>query len=116
MSLCARCLGQHSDAVFVYIVAGKLLVPPPFTKLPFGFLPENTELCLLQINSMNASSSLTRHAYPSLLDPTSPQLLPGDGNFQYTANRPLGRLSLKEGLSARPCGPRSRRRSANAIA
>ncbi len=77
-----------ADAAFVYIVASQLPVDPPFTKLPFGFLPENTELCLLQINSMNASSSLTRHAYPSLLDPTSPQLLPGDLNFQTTGHLP----------------------------
>jgi hypothetical protein len=52
------------------------------------FLQENTELCLLQINSMNASPSLTRHAYPSLLDPTSPQLLPGHLNFQTTGHLP----------------------------
>src|SRR5262249_14393395 len=29
-----------------------------------------------------------RQAYPSLLDPTSPQLLPGDLNFQITGNQP----------------------------
>ena len=37
---------------------------------------------------MNAKSSLTRQAYPSLLDPTSPQLLPGDLNFQTTGELP----------------------------
>jgi hypothetical protein len=37
---------------------------------------------------MNASLSLTRHAYPSLLDPTSPLLLPGDLNFQTTGRLP----------------------------
>jgi hypothetical protein len=77
-----------ADEAFVYIVAGKLPVEPPFFELPFGFLKENAELCLLQINSMNASSSLTRQAYPSLLDPTSPLLLPGDLNFQATGFRP----------------------------
>jgi FG-GAP-like repeat len=77
-----------ADEAFVYIVASQLPVDPPFTKLTIGFLQENTELCLLQINSMNASSSLTRQAYPSLLDPTSPQLLPGDLNFQATGQLP----------------------------
>jgi hypothetical protein len=77
-----------ADEAFVYIVASQLPVDPPFSEPPSGFLQENTELCLLQINSMNVSSSLTRHAYPSLLDPTSPQLLPGDLNFQTTGDRP----------------------------
>jgi hypothetical protein len=77
-----------ADEAFVYIVASKLPVEPPFFELPFGLLKENTELCLLQINSMNASSTLPRHAYPSLLDPTSPLLLPGDLNFQATGYRP----------------------------
>ena len=77
-----------ADAAFVYIVASQLPVDLPFAKLPFGFLQENTELCLLQINSMNASPSLTRHACPSLLDPTSPLLLPGDLNFQTTGRLP----------------------------
>jgi hypothetical protein len=77
-----------ADAAFVYIVASELPVDPPFAKPPSGSLPENTELCLLQINSMNASTSLTRQAYPSLLDPTSPLLLPGDLNFQTTGHLP----------------------------
>ena len=77
-----------ADAAFVYIVASQLPVDPPFTRLPVGFLQDNTELCLLQINSMNASLSLTRHAYPSLLDPTSPLLLPGDLNFETTGRLP----------------------------
>jgi hypothetical protein len=77
-----------ADEAFVYIVANELPVPPPFFELPFGFLKANTELCLLQINSMTASSTMTRQAYPSLLDPTSPLLLPGDLNFQATGFRP----------------------------
>jgi hypothetical protein len=77
-----------ADEAFVYIVASELPVAPPFAKPPPGSLQENTELCLLQINSMNASSSLARQAYPSLLDPTSPRLLPGDLNFQATGRRP----------------------------
>jgi hypothetical protein len=77
-----------ADEAFVYVVASQLPVDPPFTRRPSGFLQENIELCLLQINSMNASSSLTRQAYPSLLDPTSPQLLPGDLNFQTTGHLP----------------------------
>jgi FG-GAP-like repeat len=78
-----------ADAAFVYMVASQLPVDPPYAKPPFGRLQENTELCLLQINSMNnADSSLTRQAYPSLLDPASPQLLPGDLNFQITGNLP----------------------------
>jgi hypothetical protein len=77
-----------ADAAFVYTVATRLPVEPPFFKLPLGFPQENTELCLLQINSMNADSMLTRQAYPSLLDPTSPLILPGDLNFQTTGIRP----------------------------
>jgi hypothetical protein len=81
-------LTNTADSAFVYIVASQLPVDPPFVRLPFGFLKENTELCLLKISSMNAKSSLTRQAYPSLLDPTSPQLLPGDLNFQTTGELP----------------------------
>jgi hypothetical protein len=77
-----------ADEAFVYIVASQLPVEPPFIELSLSFLEQNTELCLLQINSMNASSSLTRQAYPSLLDPTSPLLLPGDLNFQATGYLP----------------------------
>jgi hypothetical protein len=77
-----------ADEAFVYIVASRLPVEPPFFELPFSFLKENTELCLLQINSMNAPNTLAQQAYPSMLDPTSPLLLPGDLNFQTTGFRP----------------------------
>ena len=68
-----------ADAAFVYIVASGL---PGIDDQPSwsGPLSTNTEYCLLQINSMyNKDSSLTRYAYPSLLDPEHE---PGDLNFQ----------------------------------
>lgn len=99
-----------ADAAFVYIVASDLPVETALN-LPdirghrwTGFLPQNTELCVLQINSMSADSSLTRHAYPSLLDPNSPQVLWGDLNFQaigqwpylyFTQMKPVGPTNLQ---------------------
>jgi hypothetical protein len=99
---CAYAPGAEgtADEAFVYIVPSQLPVAPPFATPPVGLLQENTELCLLQINSMTASSSLTRQAYPSLLDPTSPQLLPGDLNFQVT-----GRLPYLYFTQMNPVGP-----------
>jgi hypothetical protein len=89
---------ETADAAFVYVVTAKLPIPPPppSTLLPPPTPPhalpprlqQDSETCLLQINSLNNASTNTRQAYPSLLDPISPVLYTGDGNFQYTANRP----------------------------
>jgi len=50
------------------------------------------EVCLLQTNSIRAwqtsTTPLTGQSYPSLLDPTSPQLGAGDRNFQYSGSAP----------------------------
>ncbi len=54
--------------------------------------PTSQEACLLQINSIanwQADTTRTGHAYPSLLDPTSPQLMAGDRNFQYSGALPF---------------------------
>ena len=89
---------QTADAAFVYIVASNLpIADPPWS----GPLSTDTEYCLLQINSMNADSSQTRHAYPSLLDPENE---PGDLNFQtirfspylyFTQMNPVGPNNLQ---------------------
>jgi len=76
-----------ADAAFVYIVPSKLPIQSPGGQaLPR--LEQDTETCLLQINSINVANTETRHAYPSLLDPASPQLAPGDVNFQYSGYLP----------------------------
>jgi hypothetical protein len=75
------------DSAFVYMTAtlddrGRLT-------------PRRAETCLLQINSITnwqssrqSSTPITGQAYPSLLDPTSPQIAPGDFNFQRSGARP----------------------------
>lgn len=70
------------DSAFVYttatLVAGQLSAVTP-------------ETCLLQINSIGnwqANPSLTGQAYPSLLDPTSPEIAPGDRNFMHSGQQP----------------------------
>jgi len=79
-------LPQTADEAFVYMTAtldeetGRLST---MTK----------ETCLLQINSFANWQTMTNQplsgqAYPSLLDPTSPQLRPGDRNFQYSGAQP----------------------------
>ena len=76
-----------ADAAFVYMVPSKLPIPAPGGQaLPR--LEQDTERCLLQINSINVASSQIRHAYPSLLDPASAQFAPGDVNFQYSGYLP----------------------------
>jgi hypothetical protein len=55
------------------------------------FSPQTPETCLLQINSManwQGNPSVTGQAYPSLLDPMSPELSPGDLNFMYSGKKP----------------------------
>jgi hypothetical protein len=72
-----------ADQAFVYTtatldMAGKLTVTPG-------------ENCLLQIASSNnwhENDLPAGQAYPSLLDPTSPQLVRGDRNFQYSGVQP----------------------------
>jgi hypothetical protein len=79
-------LPQTADEAFVYMTAaldgetGQLSMVMP-------------ETCLLQINSVAAwqnmnNQILSGQAYPSLLDPTSPQLRRGDRNFQYSGAQP----------------------------
>jgi len=72
-----------ADSAFVYTtatldMAGKLTVTPG-------------ENCLLQITSStnwHANDLPAGQAYPSLLDPASPQLMRGDRNFQYSGVQP----------------------------
>jgi len=50
------------------------------------------ETCLLQtlsINTWAGNKTLTGQAYPSLLDPLSPTLAPGDRNFQHSGQLPF---------------------------
>jgi hypothetical protein len=88
-----------ADAAFVYMVTSKLPIPPPPAskvlpppsppyRLGPSRLQQDVETCLLQINASTGDGANTRHAYPSLLDPTSPVLSLGDYNFQYTGDRP----------------------------
>ena len=83
-----------ADAAFTYIVATNLPITVPnmpapgSTNWPLDRLQENTEICLLQINSINKPSTLTRHAYPSLLDPASATFGNGDLNFQFSGYLP----------------------------
>ena len=72
------------DSAFVYMTA---------TLDAAGhFSPQTPETCLLQINSManwQGNPSVTGQAYPSLLDPMSPELSPGDLNFMYSGKKPF---------------------------
>ncbi len=77
-----------ADAAFVYIVASKLPMSPAKGSPATSQLQLDTETCLLQINSINVATTNTRHAYPSLLDPTSPTIQPGDTNYMHTGTSP----------------------------
>jgi hypothetical protein len=74
-----------ADEAFVYMVLSfdTLAVLQPAT-------------CLLQINSMakwkgswTSKTPLAGQAYPSLLDPASPGIAPGDLNYQYSGQSPF---------------------------
>jgi hypothetical protein len=71
------------DSAFVYMTA---------TIDGMGQLtPGQAETCLLQINSVGnwqSTKSITGQAYPSLLDPRSPQIVPGEINFQFSGSQP----------------------------
>lgn len=86
-----------ADAAFVYATA--ILAPT-------GLLQRTSaETCLLQINSManwQANPSRTGHAYPSLLDPTSPAIMPGDRNFQFTGSAPFLYFTLLNPSAGQP--------------
>ena len=73
-----------ADAAFVYMT----VTLDEATGQLFKAAPET---CLLQINSIanwQANQPLTGQAYPSLLDPASPQLAHGDRNFQFSGAQP----------------------------
>jgi len=71
-----------ADTAFVYMT-----LPPGWLQNP-QMAATTPETCLLLVNPIQAGTSGYRQAYPSLLDPTSPQLTPGDVNFMYSGASP----------------------------
>ena len=66
------------------------------------------ETCLLLINSIanwQQNKGVTGQSYPSLLDPMSPEIKPGDRNYQYSGARPyLYFTQLNPRTAANPDG------------
>jgi hypothetical protein len=71
------------DMAFVYMTLPAGWLQNPTTQ------PVTPETCLLRVNPIQAANTAYRQAYPSLLDPASPQLGQGDVNFLFSGPSPF---------------------------